>query len=82
MRIGAVLGDLLDFALNRQIAIGVFWVLDRQRDLFVAPHVFVLEPAFCRIDPEMRAVVAEPHRCHLRAAVRHQGGEMSESNFG
>jgi len=47
-------GDRRDSALSRQAIMGIVRTLDRQRDLSVAAHVFVLEPAHYRIDPNMR----------------------------
>jgi hypothetical protein len=75
---GAVLGYLTHPAAHLQIAIGVVGIEDRQRDRRTLLHVAVLDPAARRIDPDRAAGIVEPHRRHLRRAVRHQRRQIGK----
>src|SRR5213593_3016599 len=75
---GALLGDLDDLPTYLNVAIRVVGIEDRESDAGIATHVLVLHPPARRVDADVPSVEIEPDRRHLRAAVRHHGGEIGE----
>lgn len=59
MGICALFGDLNDLTPDCNVPIGIFWILDRKRDPFVAAHVLVFETTFGGIHSDMAAVVID-----------------------
>src|SRR6266851_2205481 len=76
--VGALLGNLLYFAANFNIAIRIIGVHDSQRHIRIAPHITIFLPASCGIENHMLAVIVHPHWCHLRPPVRHDCTEAGE----
>src|SRR4029453_17164979 len=78
MRVAPLLGDLDDAALDRQMAIGIRRINDRQGDGGVSPHVLVLHPTLGRVHPEELPVIVEPDGGHLGRPARHPGSQVSQ----
>src|SRR6185295_8475812 len=72
VRIGTLFGDLNDLSSYGNIAIGVFWILDRKRNPLVAAHVLVLHAPLRGMPPYMSAIIVYSNRRYRRTASRHQ----------
>src|SRR5438093_6747210 len=81
VRVGALLGDLDDGVADGEVTVGVVGVRDLDGDLPALVHVEVFLPSRRRVDQDVTAIVVDPDRRYLWAAVGHQGGEMREGGL-
>jgi len=65
-------------AADLDVAVGIVRIEDRQRDPRAFFHVACLDPALGGVYPDHPVGVVEPHRRHLRRAVRHDRREMGK----
>src|SRR4030095_13038301 len=76
--VGSLLGHLDDSPAALEVSVRGVGLLDLERALRVALEVLVLPPSRGRVEPDVGAVVVDPHRRHLRRAVAADGRDVGE----
>ena len=70
--------DFNDFASDSDVAVGIFWILNTQRNVLVPPHVLVLHATFGAVQQNVVSVEFAPDRADVRSSIGHHRRNMSK----